>query len=96
MTLKIIFLLVSYTILPDFQSGQTFYGGFCWDLNLLRNQIIPKILEEITKDSGLDFKIVDEKDQNIISGKDVLTSEESLVLNFRDVSSSMETSCFSP
>ena len=30
------FFLVSYTILPDFQSGQRFYGGYQWDLNLLK------------------------------------------------------------
>jgi signal transduction histidine kinase len=75
--------LVSYSILPDFQPGRTFYGGFCQDLNLLRNQIMPKILEDITKDSGLNFKIIDESDQNITAGKEELTSEESLALTFR-------------
>ncbi|MFA5818120.1 MAG: ATP-binding protein [Bacteroidales bacterium] len=82
-TLEKDFFLVSYAILPDFQSGQTFYGGFCWDLNLLKNQIIPKILEDITKDSGLDFKIVDETGQNIATGKEELASKESLSLTFR-------------
>ena len=77
------FSLVSYTILPDFQSGQTFYGGFCWDLNLLKDQVIPKMLEDITKDSGLDFKIVDERGQNITSEEEKLTSKESLALTFR-------------
>jgi signal transduction histidine kinase len=82
-TLEKDFFLVSYAILPDFQSEQTFYGGFCWDLNLLENQIIPKVLEDITKDSGLDFKIVDERNQNITTGKEELTSEEFLALTFR-------------
>jgi len=77
------FFLVSYVILPNFQLGQTFYGGFCWDLNLLKNQIIPKVLEDITKDSGLDFKIVDERGQNITTGKEELESKESLALAFR-------------
>ena len=82
-TLEKDFFLVSYAILPDFQSGQTFYGGFCWDLNLLKNQIIPKVLEDITKDSGLDFKILDEKGQNITTGNEELSSNESLTLTFR-------------
>jgi signal transduction histidine kinase/tetratricopeptide (TPR) repeat protein len=77
------FFLVSYAILPDFQSEQTFYGGFCWDLTLLKNQVIPKILEDITKDSGQDLKIVDERDQNITTGKAELTSTEALALTFR-------------
>ena len=78
--------LVSYTIMPDFQSERTFYGGFKWDLDLLRNRIIPKILEDLSKDSGLDFKIVNENDQNITSGTDGLTSGESLVLSFPYIS----------
>jgi signal transduction histidine kinase/tetratricopeptide (TPR) repeat protein len=73
------FFLVSYAVLPDFQSEQTFYGGFCWDLNLL----MPKVLEDVTKDSGLDFKIIDERGQNITTGKEELTSKESLALTFR-------------
>jgi signal transduction histidine kinase len=77
------FFLLSYTILPDFQSEQTFYGGYCWDLNLIKDQIIPKIIEDITKDSGLDFKIVDERGQNITTGKEELVSKESLALTFR-------------
>ncbi|HUV00670.1 MAG TPA: ATP-binding protein [Bacteroidales bacterium] len=77
------FFLVSYAILPYFQSEQTFYGGFCWDLNLLKNQIITKILEDISKESGLDFKLIDERNQNITTGEEEFTSEESLVLTFR-------------
>ena len=77
------FFLVSYAILPNIQSEQTFYGGFCWDLNLLKKQILPKVLVDITKNSGLDFKIVDERGQNILTGKEELASKESLALAFR-------------
>jgi signal transduction histidine kinase len=69
--------------MPDFQSERTFYGGIKWDLNLLRNNKIPKILEDLSKDSGLDFKIVNESDQVISSGSDGLKTGESLVLSFR-------------
>ncbi len=58
-------------------------AAFCWDLNLLKNQILPKVIEDITKDSGLDFKIVDERDQNVTTGKEEFASEESLALTFR-------------
>jgi len=75
--------LVSYTIMPNFKSERTFYGGFKWDLNLLRSKIIPKILEDLSKDSGLHFKIIDTKDQITSSEKDELTSGESLGLTFR-------------
>ena len=75
--------LISYAMMPDFRPESTFYGGFKWDLNLLRNKIIPKILEDLSRDTGLDFKIVNEKDQNIKPGTDGLASGESLVLSFR-------------
>jgi signal transduction histidine kinase len=75
--------LVSYVILPDFQAGQTFYGGLCWDLNLLKNQIIKNIIEEVSKDTGLDFRIIDESNQNITAGKEELMAGESLALAFR-------------
>lgn len=75
--------LVSYTILPDFQPGQTFYGGFCSDLNLLKNIVIAKILEDLSKESGLDFKIIDESNQNLASEKEESTPGESLALTFR-------------
>lgn len=77
------FSLISYAILPNFQSEQIFYGGFYWDLNSIKKQIIPKILEEITKDSGMRFKIVDERGQNILTGKEELTSKESIALSYR-------------
>jgi len=80
---KKVFSLISYTILPDFQSEQTFYGGFCWDLNSLKKQTISKTLEDITKDSRLSFQIVDERGQNILTGEEELISKGSLTLSFR-------------
>jgi len=75
--------LVSFTIMPDFESGQTFIGGFCWDLDFLKNRIIFQILKDLSGDTGLDFKIIDEKNQNITSGKDEIASGESMALAFR-------------
>lgn len=75
--------LVSYSIMPNFRSEQTFYGGLFWDLNFLKNRKIPRILEDLSKDSGLDLKIVNEGDQNITFSKDGLTSGKSLALAFR-------------
>jgi len=77
------FSLISYAILPDFQSEQTFYGGFCWDLNSLKKQIISKTLEDITKDSGLSFQIVDKRGQNILTGEEELISKGSQTLSYR-------------
>ena len=51
--------------------------------NFLRNRRIPQILEDLSKDSGLDFKIVNKADQNITTGTNGLKTGESLVLSFR-------------
>jgi signal transduction histidine kinase len=77
------FLLVSFDTLPNFQAGQTYYGGFFWDINFLKNQILPKLLENIAKDTGLDFIIVDDKGQNILTGIKELIPGGSLVLTYR-------------
>ncbi|GAF81291.1 unnamed protein product, partial [marine sediment metagenome] len=82
-TLKKDFFLISYAIFPNLQSEQTFYGGFCWNINSLKKWITPKILENTTKDSGINFQIVDEKGQNILTGKEELTSKSSLTLSYR-------------
>ncbi|MFQ5825459.1 MAG: ATP-binding protein [bacterium] len=79
------FCLISFTKLSNFQSEQTFFGGFCWHLNYLKNQIISNVLEDITKDSGLYFQIVDEKNQNILNRKGNLASNVSLDLSYRPV-----------
>lgn len=73
--------LISYAGLTDIQSGQTFYGGFYWDLNSLKKQILPKVLEDLTKDSGLIFQIVNEDGQNISTGIEEPTSEDFLILS---------------
>ena len=77
------FCLISYNILPNFQSGKTFYGGFCWDLSSLKKEIFPKIIENLTKDTGLSLQIIDERGRNILTGKEELTSKDSLSLSYR-------------
>ena len=44
---------------------------------------MPTVLEDLIKDPGLGFKIVDERYQNITTGKEELTSKESLALTLR-------------
>jgi len=77
------FCLISYGILPNFQANKTFYGGFSWDLSTLNKEILPKILKDITKDSGLHLQIIDESGQNILTGKEELLSKDSLTFSYR-------------
>jgi len=77
------FLLISYGILPNFQANKTFYCGFSWNLSTLNKEILPKILKDITKDSGLHLQIIDERGQNILTGKEELPLKDSLILSYR-------------
>lgn len=77
------FFLVSFVFLPDFQSGLRYYGGFCWNLRIVKDQLITRLLENISKDTGLDYKIVDDKDQSAMTGKKETISGESLAFTFR-------------
>jgi len=77
------FCLVSYTPFPDFQSEKTFFGGFCWDLNALKKETIPNIIEEIKKETGLKIQIIDEAGQKKQSESEESISSDSLILSFR-------------
>ena len=77
------FTLVSYTLLPGPTSGVNYYGGFCWDTNLLKNQLIPALIKNISKESGLAIQIMDEKGVNILAGQDEIATNGSIQMNFR-------------
>jgi signal transduction histidine kinase len=77
------FCLVSYSVLANFQSGKTFYGGFCWDLSSLKNELFPRILENLTKDTRLSLQVIDERGQDILTGKEQIASKDSLSLSYR-------------
>ena len=75
--------LVSWSVIPDLQTGKIFYCCISWDLSLLKNKMIPEILEDRLKESGLDFRIVGPNDQSISSETRTLTTGESIALAFR-------------
>jgi len=77
------FRLISYTTLAEFQPKQTFYGGYCWDLNSVKKELLPDILEDITKETDLLFQMVDQTGRNILTGKEESISKTSLSLSFR-------------
>jgi signal transduction histidine kinase len=75
--------LVSYSALQNFRSERTFYGGLCWALNTLREEIFPGILGKVTEDTGLQLQIIDQRGQNILTRKEELPPKDSLELSYR-------------
>ncbi|MCJ7485710.1 MAG: hypothetical protein MUQ25_06025, partial [Candidatus Aminicenantes bacterium] len=54
------YCLVSYSPFPDFNERRTYYGGFCWDLESLKKSLLPEILGEISKKTGLELENIEE------------------------------------
>ena len=77
------YCLVSYSTFPDFQVKKTFYGGFCWNLDSLKTEVFPNVLEDLEKNTKLHLRIIDDKGRNVLTGTKELVSEEALSLSYR-------------
>jgi signal transduction histidine kinase len=70
------YCLVSYAPFQDSNGGSTCYRGFCWDPELLKKQVLPKILGQVSQNTGLELDIIDKNDS-------ASTSANSLSLPYR-------------
>ena len=79
------YCLVSYFPLAGFEERDTYYGGFCWDLELLRKDLLPGILGEISKETGFVFENIEESRPGspAVSGGEQ-TGRDSLSLPYRE------------
>jgi signal transduction histidine kinase/tetratricopeptide (TPR) repeat protein len=70
------YCLVSYAPFQDPNDGATCYRGFCWDPELLKKQVLPKILGQVSQNTGLELDTIDKNDS-------ASTSANSLSLSYR-------------
>jgi signal transduction histidine kinase len=75
--------LISYSIFPVFQPGKTFYGGLCWDLDFLKAEVFPKVLEDLEKTTKLHLLLIDDKGYDILTGIKEPITEDMLSLSYR-------------
>jgi signal transduction histidine kinase len=75
--------LISCCVFSDFQDKKTFYGGYCWDLDVLKADVFPDVLKDLEKSSKLHLRIIDDKDRNVVTGNEEEISDEALSLSFR-------------
>jgi signal transduction histidine kinase len=80
------YCLVSYASLPGFSERDTYCGGFRWDLELLRKDLLPGILGEISKETGFVLENIEESRPGspAASGGEQ-TGRDSLSLPYRDI-----------
>ena len=75
--------LISYSPLSDFAERRTYYGGFCWDLESLKNGLLPGILEKISKESGLVLENIEENRPAVPAVNREQAATDSLSLPYR-------------
>lgn len=77
------FCLISYAALLGLQPEKDFIGGYSWDLDALKNRVLPGILEGMKKDSGLIFQIVDENKRDPSTTRSARLSGDAVILPLR-------------
>ena len=77
------YCLVSHSPLPDFDERRTYYGGFCWDLESLKKGLLPGILGEISKKTGLELENIEESRPGLPADDEEPTAKDSLLLSYR-------------
>ena len=70
------YCLISYSPFQNSNDGSTCYRGFCWDTELLRKQVLPGILGQVSQDTGLTLDSIDTNDSPS-------TAANSLSLSYR-------------
>jgi len=75
--------LFSYSLLGDAQSDQSFYAGFCWDLDYLKNEKWPEIARSLAQASGIQARLIDERGQDEVSPQEPVVPENALSLRLR-------------
>jgi signal transduction histidine kinase/tetratricopeptide (TPR) repeat protein len=78
------FCLISYTTLLGFQSGTDNYGGFCWDLEYVKDKLVPEQLEKISEESGLCIHFVQDGISENSEEIKTSTSKDSITLSLRE------------
>ena len=61
------------------------FEGIRWNLDTVISQIIPPILDELSTETGLEFRLLNDDNLNMVTGLTTQVPEESLTLSFRDI-----------
>ncbi|MCJ7580366.1 MAG: ATP-binding protein [Candidatus Aminicenantes bacterium] len=76
---------ISYRLLPPSKSEETFFGGFIWDLDLLKSEVLPEMLKDVSEEFGLLLSVLDEKTGITSTEREGGISDDSLSLSFRNI-----------
>ena len=75
--------LVSYSWIRDVSSNQFFYAGFCWNLDYIRDQKLPEIVDDLAKTSGIRVRFIDDRYPDESSHQENVIPKDTLIVNFQ-------------
>jgi len=75
--------LISYSHLGDTSSDQFFYAGFCWDLNFIKSQKLPEIVNMLEQTSGIQVRLINDTLQNGVSDDKNVIPADALSITFQ-------------
>ena len=77
--------LVSFKKLYFPELNKTCLAGIYWNLDSIKLDIIPNLLKKLEMETSLEFRLVNNKNINLLTGKPTNISEESLRLTFNNI-----------
>jgi signal transduction histidine kinase len=75
--------LVSYSRLHDLHSDEYYYAGFCWDLEYLKQKMLPEITASLALTSGIQVHLIDGSYQDGDSDNADVTPKDAYSVSFR-------------
>lgn len=77
------YCLISYSRSRGPNNRKTYYRGFCWDLESLKKEILPKIIGQVSRETGLEVENVNGIGTASSGGGQSALTVNSLVLPYR-------------
>jgi signal transduction histidine kinase len=75
--------LISYSYIVDTSSNRSYYSGFSWDLDSIKNQMLPEIAKTLEMTSGIQVRLLDNHIQNGESSGETVIPSDALSITFR-------------
>jgi signal transduction histidine kinase len=75
--------LISYSNIVDPSSNRSYYSGFSWDLDSMKNQMLPEMAKTLESTSGIQVRLIDNHIPNGEPDTQTVIPADSLSITFR-------------
>lgn len=77
--------IISFISLPNLDENKLSYIGICRNVDSVITSIISPMLKSLSEETGLDFRLVNNENINLLTGETAQIPEESLSLSFSNI-----------